>query len=78
MSYATLLIPGISATTQEAIPVEDVVGQPGPVRGHRVLAGHCPDHHRMVVGSAVSHHPDGPNGTQQHGNTCHSSPPRPA
>src|SRR3712207_6844313 len=28
---------------------QDVVGQPGPVRGHGVLAGHRPQHDRVAV-----------------------------
>ena len=37
--------------------LQDVVGQPGPVGGHGVLAGHRPDDDRVGVGALVAHDP---------------------
>ena len=47
-------------------PRQHVVGQPGPVGGHRVLAGHRPQHDRVAVGAAVALHADRPDVGQQH------------
>ena len=45
---------------------QHVVGQPGPVGGHRVLAGHRPQHDRVPVGAPVALDADRPDVGQQH------------
>src|SRR5918998_3669704 len=46
--------------------LQEVVGQAGPVCGHRVVGGDGPDHHGVGVGSRVAHDADGMYG-RQHG-----------
>jgi signal transduction histidine kinase len=45
-------------------PLQRAVRQAGPVRRHGVLAGHSPDHDRVVICPAVAHHPHGPDGDE--------------
>ena len=47
-------------------PLQHVVGHPGPVGGHGVLAGHRPQHDRVPVGAAVALHAHRPDVGQQH------------
>src|SRR5580698_724272 len=47
-------------------PREHLVGEPGPVGGHRVLARHRPDHDRVAVGPPVALHADGAHVGEQH------------
>src|ERR1700754_1948341 len=46
--------------------LQDVVGQPRPVRGHRVLARHRAQHHRVAVRAPVTLHTHRPDVGQQH------------
>src|ERR1700677_243036 len=47
-------------------PREHLVGQPRPVRRHRVLAGHRPEHVRVAIGPAVALDADRAHVGQQH------------
>src|SRR5262249_16611321 len=45
-------------------PSEEVVGQPRPVRRHRVLAPHRAQGDDLRVGAEVAHHADAPHGQE--------------
>src|SRR5690606_28166741 len=45
---------------------QHVVGQPGPVRGHRVLAADRAEHHGVAVGAAVALDADRADVGEQH------------
>ena len=47
-------------------PGQHVVGQPGPVGGHGVLAGDRAQHDRVAVGAAVALHADAADVGEQH------------
>ena len=46
--------------------LQHLVGHPGPIGGHGVLAGHRPQHDRVPVGAAVALHTDRADVGQQH------------
>ena len=51
-------MPATSLMMRFDIRLQQVVGQAGPVGGHRVVAGHGPDDDRVAVGALVAHHAD--------------------
>src|SRR5581483_5310394 len=46
--------------------LEHLVGQPGPVGRHRVLARHGAKDDRMLIGPPVAHHADAPHVSEEH------------
>ena len=65
-SSTTRLTSGTSLVIRVEIRAISVVRQPRPVGGHRVLAGHRPQHDRVPVRAAVALHADAAHVGQQH------------
>ena len=57
-SSTTRLTAGISLTIREATSLDEVVGQAGPVGGHRVVGGDGADRDRVAVRARVALHAD--------------------
>ena len=65
-SSTTRLTPGTSLVIRVEMRASTSYGQPGPVGGHRVLAGDRPQHDRVAVGAPVALHADRAHVGQQH------------
>ena len=66
MSSTTRLTSRTSLVIRVLMRLQHLVGQPAPVGGHRVLAGHRAQHDRVTVRPAVALDPDRADVGQQH------------